>query len=317
MPISDPFGLGQDGVATRRQLLARGVSDAQLRARLRTGRWQGMDVGVYATFSGPAPPRTLVWAAILRAGPGAVAGPRTSLWLAGATDRLPSRLDVVVPGERRVRGVGQVKVSRRGRLAEAAHPASRPPRLRLEVAVLDVCGDCDRPEAAVDLVVRVVQRRLTTAARLREWLAAQPRHCRRRLLADVLADVEQGVRSALERRWLNDVQRAHGLPRSVLNQGDDGEGRRRYRDVVFVEFGLVVELDGREAHPADQAFRDRRRDNLVTVGGRRTLRYGWREISQDPCGVAAEVAAVLTCLGWTGTPHPCGPTCRLPKVPPS
>jgi very-short-patch-repair endonuclease len=80
---------------------------------------------------------------------------------------------------------------------------------------------------------------------------------------------------------------------------------------MFVEFGLIVELDGQEAHPTGDAFRDRRRDNQVTVSGRRTLRYGWREVSQDPCGVAAEVAAVLTILGWTGNPHPCGPRCTL------
>jgi len=33
-------------------------------------------------------------------------------------------------------------------------------------------------------------------------------------------------------------------------------------------------------------------------------------VTDDPCGVAAQVAAVLAAQGWTGTLHPCGPTCR-------
>ena len=49
--------------------------------------------------TGPIPPRSLLWAAILRAGPGAAAGPRTSLWFAGAADAPPTLFDVVVPAD--------------------------------------------------------------------------------------------------------------------------------------------------------------------------------------------------------------------------
>jgi very-short-patch-repair endonuclease len=71
----------------------------------------------------------------------------------------------------------------------------------------------------------------------------------------------------------------------------------------------VVELDGRDAHPDAERFRDRRRDNRVVVSGRLSLRYGWREISDDPCAVAAEVAAVLRHLGWVGEFRMC-PRCH-------
>jgi len=49
---------------------------------------------------------------------------------------------------------------------------------------------------------------------------------------------------------------------------------------------------------------------LSTGVCRVTLRYGWREMAGDPCGVAGEVAAVLGRLGWPGRPNSCGPGCR-------
>jgi hypothetical protein len=301
----------QDGIATRAQLLRSGVTPGQIRARLTDSRWQVVHPGVYATFSGPIPARALAWAAILRAGEGAAAGPRTSLWLCGATDEPPRPPDVVLPAERRLRARVPFTVERRRGLSDDLHPVARPPRLRIEAAVLARCGQLDRPEAVADLVIRVVQRRLTTAQRLRTCIASRSRQRWRALLTEILAEVDQGVRSMLELRWLRDVERAHRLPPSSLNRADSGASGREYRDAEFVEFGLVAELDGRESHPTVESFRDRRRDNRVTVSGRRTLRYGWHEIAQDPCGVAAEVAAVLQTLGWTETVRACGPRCGL------
>lgn len=127
----------------------------------------------------------------------------------------------------------------------------------------------------------------------------------------MLTDVRAGVRSPLEGRWLHDVERAHGLPAGRLNHpGHDGSGRV-YRDVDHSEDGLLVETGGRLAHPVEDAFRDRGRHNRATVQGLTTLRYGWREIAADPCGIAAEVAAVLHTLGWRGSPRACSPSCPL------
>jgi hypothetical protein len=78
---------------------------------------------------------------------------------------------------------------------------------------------------------------------------------------------------------------------------------------------LVVELDGREAHPTDQAFRDLRRDNQVTVTGRTVLRYGWRDVVGEPCAVAAQVGLALQQRGWSGSVGRCGAGCPIP--PPS
>ena len=58
-------------------------------------------------------------------------------------------------------------------------------------------------------------------------------------------------------------------------------------------------------------FCGRHRDNASIVNGIHTLRYNWADVTQRPCHVAAEVAAVLRQRGWRGTPRPCGPSCSL------
>lgn len=58
----------QHGVLTRQQALDHGMALEQIRAQVRSGRWQRLYAGVYATFSGPVPRRAQVWAAALYAG---------------------------------------------------------------------------------------------------------------------------------------------------------------------------------------------------------------------------------------------------------
>jgi hypothetical protein len=305
----------QDGVIGRTQAIDAGLTRGVVRRHLVSGRWQRLDDGVFVTFTGPVPDRARLWAALVRAGQDAVAGPCSSLWLYRLLDRPPPVWDVVIPERRRVRTADGVPagVHRRRDLDRARHPALSPPRLRVEVAVLDVAASARAAEPVVDLVVRAVQRRLTTADRLAGTLAERRYHPWRELLTELTTEVRDGVRSPLERRWLRSVERAHRLPPSRMNHPEATSAGTRYRDAVY-EPGLICELDGREAHPDEAGFRDRARDNRVTVSGRTTLRYGWREVAGDPCAVAAEVAAVLEHLGRTVRPQPCGPACRLGRT---
>jgi hypothetical protein len=74
----------------------------------------------------------------------------------------------------------------------------------------------------------------------------------------------------------------------------------------------VVELDGKVAHPAELRWRDIRRDSASIVEGQKTLRYGWADVTERPCLVAAEVGAVLSGRGWDGRLRRCGRACQLP-----
>lgn len=87
-------------------------------------------------------------------------------------------------------------------------------------------------------------------------------------------------------------------------------GRRVCRDA---DYGLLlVELDGRLHHDSAAARdRDLERDLDAAVAGQRTVRLSWGQVYGRPCSSAAKLAALLTRLGWEGSPHPCGPACAL------
>jgi hypothetical protein len=61
----------QCGVLSAQQAIAGGLTRDMIRARLRSRRWRKLQYGVYATFSGEPTRDAVLWAAVLRAGPGA------------------------------------------------------------------------------------------------------------------------------------------------------------------------------------------------------------------------------------------------------
>jgi very-short-patch-repair endonuclease len=87
-------------------------------------------------------------------------------------------------------------------------------------------------------------------------------------------------------------------------------GAAHYEDVHYRRYGLVVELDGRAAHPDTERGRDRRRDNATTASGHATLRYTWADVTLAPCRVAGEVGQALRSRGWTGSCGRADPTAR-------
>jgi very-short-patch-repair endonuclease len=99
------------------------------------------------------------------------------------------------------------------------------------------------------------------------------------------------------------VERPHGLPVGTRQFRVTRAGQHQYQDVTYQAYGVVVELDGRGAHPVELRWRDIHRDNATTVAGQLTLRYGWADVSEQPCQVAAQVgAAVQERLGRAAAP---------------
>jgi very-short-patch-repair endonuclease len=295
----------QSGILTRRQAATLGVSHSAVRARLATGRWQRLYPGILATFSGPLPRDSSLWAAVLVAGAGGALSHETAAELAGLSPEPDPEIHVSIPLDRRVVQRPGIVVHRATRVVP--HPALLPPRTRIDDTVVDLADAAPNLDSATGWLVRAVASRLTTATRLLATVEQRQRVRWRRELVGVLADVAEGCHSMLELRYLRRVERAHGLPR----------GRRQHRrgrwydDVDYAEYGVSVELDGRAAHPAERAFRDHRRDNAAVLTGARVLRYGFADVAHQPCAVAREVAAVLTAAGWSGCPRSCGPACPI------
>lgn len=304
----------QDGIVSGRQLSAIGIPYSLVRSRTHNGRWQRLHRDVYATFSGAPTRHALVWAAILRCGPDAVASHETAAELHGLADRPEERVHVSVPAGRRVRGkLDGITVHHSRRLAQARHPVKTPPRTRLEETVLDLVHASRTPRTAVSWVVRAVQRRFTTTDRLAATLDRRKKIKWRRLIEGMLHDVAAGAHSMLELEHLYRVERAHCLPAGTRQRRVAGH-RVIWVDVDHDEFATRIELDGRLGHVEDGIFRDRRRDNAGVVERTWTLRYGYAEICGDPCGVAAEEALVFMDRGWIGTPRKCGAACTIAEA---
>ncbi len=79
--------------------------------------------------------------------------------------------------------------------------------------------------------------------------------------------------------------------------------------MAYRQYLLIIELDGWVGHVDQGRHRDRRRDNEHATSGALTLRFGWEEVTGEPCAVARDVAEVLVARGWSGFPVSC-PGCR-------
>ncbi len=266
--------------------------------------------GVYAVFSGPPSRDTLLWAAVLRAGDGAVLSHQTAAELHGLIDSPSEAIHVTVPATRRVTIPGLVsRIS--GRIDEATQPGREPPRTTVEETVLDLAQLARTFDDACGWITRACGRRLTTENKLRAAMAARKKMRWRTELDDVLAAAGDGIHSVLEYRYLRDVERAHGLPRSKHQVRVVIDGKVLYRDAYYDEYQVAVELDGRLAHRDEERWRDNRRDNTAHALGVQTCRYGWRDVVGHPCETAQLHAHILKRHGWLGQPRPCSRDCPV------
>jgi very-short-patch-repair endonuclease len=114
----------------------------------------------------------------------------------------------------------------------------------------------------------------------------------------------------LEYRYVHRVERPHGLPAARRQARIRQSTGNKYLDNLYEPFAVCVELDGTAAHPADEQWRDKRRDNANTVSGLLTLRFGLLDLGDHRCETAAAVATLLRSRGWAGSPRSCGPGCK-------
>lgn len=316
---TEPHAPGRDLLLAQADALARGqsasygISSRTMRGKVDNGRWQRLHRGVYAAFSGQPPRETLLWAALLRAGPDAVLSHQTAAERHGLVDEPSPVITVTVPAGRHP---AQVKipgliVHRSDAILRTRHAAMLPPCTRVEDTVLDLIQVAGTLEDGYAWICRAIGRRRTTADRIRQAMDARKKMRWRRELAAALGDAGAGVLSVLEYRYIHRVERRHGLPAARRQVRIRQRTGSRYLDNLYEEYRLCVELDGTAAHPAEEQWRDKRRDNANLVRGLVTLRFGFLDLRGRGCEAAGTVAALLRGNGWTGTPRRCGPACGL------
>lgn len=295
----------QDGVVTRRQLVAMHVAKHELERMLRRRELTRVHPGVFVNHTGPLSWRQRAWAAVLYAGPAA-------LCLESATEDAGEVVHVAIDASRRVADRDGVRVHRIRNLAPMVQWHLGPPRLRFEDNTLELAHRAGTELDAIEVLTSAVGSRRTTASRLRDALRVRPRIRRRGLLTALIDDLEQGTCSVLEHGYLTRVERPHGLPSADLQRPRVGERGSEYRDVEYGTLGLVVELDGRVGHVAWVAQgRDADRDLDDHADGREAVRLRWRQVYGTPCRTANRIGRILSRRGWTGRPRRCGPDCDV------
>ncbi len=295
----------QAGVVARRQLVANGLSDNDIRRAVRRRQLTLVHRGVYVNHTGPLTWVSRAWAAVLFHQRSALCGP-SALNLSGDPIHVaigPARHAARLPG---------VVLHRMSDLEGRVLWNRSPPRLRIEEAVLDVAGAARSTSEAVAVVSEACGRRATTPERLLAALDRRRRTPRGGELRRILSDAALGTRSVLERDYLVRVERPHGLPRGRRQARDVAADGVIYRDVLYDEFGLAVELDGRAWHFGALARdRDMSRDLLSAGDGVVTLRLGWRHVWDEACLTASRLAQALRTRGWAGAAQRCGRSCCL------
>jgi hypothetical protein len=302
----------QDGVVSRRQLLAAGARAHDLERWRRRRELSMLHPGVYLAHTGDPTWTQRAWAGVLVCGTAALWGEsalRAHEGRHSRSDAGEAALQVAVARARTIQNPPGVSVLRVVRLKERVQWHRRPPCQRYDDAVLEVAMGRRARTDTIAVLAGAVQQRRTTAARLIDTLDTRPRAHDRAWVRAVLSDLAEGTSSVLEHTYLQEVERAHDLPASQRQQRAAASSGVVYRDHEYDE-GLVVELDGRLFHEsAEQRDRDLERDLDAALDGLDTRRLGWGQVVGRPCITAGKLARLLVRRGWPGHPRACGPDC--------
>ena len=283
---------GHQGAATRAQLRAAGLSDAQIDYRLERGSLHPQHRGTYLVGHDVPPEFAPYVAAALALGDDAYVDHRSALVLYDVLDPTPGEdIHVLVIGACR-RSRDGIRVHRTTRIGpqdigvlDGVVPIVSPGR-----AILDYAADA-RPAELPRIVNQAHVKGLVTPDDLRAILARTPGRRGAPLLKAVLARHEGPIkfRSGGERIVLAILQRAR-LPKPEVNAIAEGEEI----DFLYREPKVAIELDGGAAHGTPAAVdRDRRKDAYMRSKGYVVLRYSWWQIEEETEAVIAEISAKL------------------------
>ncbi len=239
----------QDGVVSRKQAVAAGLSPSALRHRLRPGGpWSVSLPGVYQAETGTPTPAQREIAALLYGGPRSVLTGVAALRLYRLPAPESSDVDILIPASSRRQSIRYVKVHRTTQMPETVygprHRVCAPPAR----ATADAVRGLSDLRAARALLAGVVQDGGCPPWQLKQELEAGPVRYSA-LLRSVLAEVAEGVRSAPEAE-LRDLIKEAGLPMPLFNP-------RLYLpsgtfvacpDAWWPEAGVAIEVESKRWH---------------------------------------------------------------------
>jgi len=294
----------QHEVIARYQVIFCGMSEDALRHRLRPdGPWQRLLPGVYLARTGTPTIDQRDMAALLYAGPGSAITACAALRRLGIRAPSTSFVDVLVPASKRRQSVEFVRVQRTTRMPELVCTSGRisftlPPR-----AVVDAARGMTAVRDIRAVVAGSVQQGRCCIQDLAQELGDGPK-AGSAGLRRVLAEVADGVRSAVEAEFRDLVKRA-GLPMPMFNARlYAGDVLLAVADAWWPDAGVVAEVDSREWHlSAEDWQRTMRRHARMTAAGIRVLHFTPQQIRTQPVEVATTLRAALDVGRAAGQPR--------------
>ncbi|MBS1679246.1 MAG: DUF559 domain-containing protein [Actinobacteria bacterium] len=232
-------------------------------------------------------------AAALACGPDAVLSHRSAGQLWGLYPRSEIAPEVTVPGARKRRpGIvahrGSLPLDEVGRMW--GMPVTSVTRTMLDLAGMLKEREVER--AWNEMEVREYRMRLSVPDLIerypgRRGTVTLARVAERKTLVGI-------TRNELEEAFLALIDR-FDLPRPRLNVHLAIRGRFYEIDCLWEDREVAIELDGGGAHGTNLAFhKDRERDRILTAEGYTTARLTWRQITETPSEVAADLRLILT-----------------------
>ncbi len=282
----------QHGVVSRAQLVELGFSRHAIRHRVQTGRLLLLHRGVYAVGHRAVSRDGRLMAAVLAVGPGAVLSHRSAAELWGIRRTSRERIEVTVP--RALRPRPGIEIHRKDvppdeRTTRHGIPVTTVPRTLVDLAKVLRPGELRRAAEQAEV------NRLADPLPLN---AVVQRHAGGHGVKTLRALSNEGIqpritRSELEQKFMTLIETS-GLPKPETNAAIQLQGTWIEVDCLWRKQKLVVELDGHAYHSSREAFeRDRERDRRLEANGYRVIRITWRQLRDDPRGVARDLARLL------------------------
>jgi very-short-patch-repair endonuclease len=285
------------GVVSRQELLAAGVSTAELEHRVAIGVLLPIHRGVYRVGHRAPSVQARYMAAVKACGDGALLSGKAAAHLFGLLQRPPSLPEVLTATERRISGVVTHRTRRvdviarrngRTQLADGTH-WRRIPVTTIPRTLVDLAATLEEDELARAFHEAAVRHR-TTPAQVERVLARRHNWPGARKLRRVIWGEAPVTLSRLESRFLERL-RAASLPQPAVNRRVDG----RYVDCRWPAHRLTVELDSYRYHHTRHAWeQDRRRERQARSRGDEFRRYTWLDVAEEPEPMVADLRALLS-----------------------
>lgn len=292
----------QRGAIRSDQAAALGLGSRAQSRLVKQRHWTRIAPGLYDAAPLVQDFEKCAWVALLAGGDRAAIGGEAALALHGLNRRV-DQIVVWVPPLSQPTPVPGVTV-RRDFLGRTERARGLLTRIPIEDAIVDV-GQYLPSERLIALLADAARTRVARPERIAETLQARHRVRERKRFEEFLGDLT-GIESTLEYVYRRDVERAHGLP---VGRRNISVSRSTRTDVVYEDYGVLVELDGRLGHEdAESVFRDLNRDNIHILSGKPTLRYGNADVRVQSCLAARQVGTLLGNRGWPGPVKAC-PRC--------